>query len=118
MQRGPKLISVEQTWLLVLCGMVFIMVVLGGVTRLTESGTTCQVSTFQCRYFCSSSAHLLLKGLSITEWKPIVGAIPPLSDADWEVEFAKYKKSPEYIKYDNFDVIVRLIGAALGCTLT
>lgn len=45
------------------------------------------------------NSHLARAGLSITEWKPIVGALPPLSDADWEVEFDKYKKSPEYIKY-------------------
>jgi cytochrome c oxidase assembly protein subunit 15 len=51
------------------------MVVVGGVTRLTESG------------------------LSITEWKPIVGAIPPLSKSEWEAEFEKYKQFPEYKKY-------------------
>ena len=61
-------------WLLICGGLVFVMVVLGGVTRLTESG------------------------LSITEWKPITGSIPPLSEADWETEFAKYKQSPEYQK--------------------
>lgn len=54
------------------------MVVLGGVTRLTESG------------------------LSITEWKPLVGVIPPLSDADWNEEFEKYKQFPEYKKYNLF----------------
>ncbi len=50
------------------------MVVIGGVTRLTESG------------------------LSITEWKPLVGALPPLSQKDWEEEFEKYKQFPEYKK--------------------
>jgi cytochrome c oxidase assembly protein subunit 15 len=54
--------------------MVFIMVVLGGVTRLTESG------------------------LSITEWKPFRGSLPPITLADWEEEFVKYKSSPEYEK--------------------
>ncbi len=77
-----------------LCVMVFIMVVLGGVTRLTESGAAAR-----CRFALNFS---LLEdewtGLSITEWKPIVGAIPPLDDAQWEVEFNKYKQSPEYIK--------------------
>lgn len=59
-------------WLFIVAGMVFVMVVLGGVTRLTESG------------------------LSITEWKPATGWIPPLSAADWQVEFEKYRASPEY----------------------
>jgi heme a synthase len=54
------------------CALVFAMVVVGGVTRLTHSG------------------------LSITEWQPIVGALPPLSDADWERAFAKYRETPEF----------------------
>ena len=52
--------------------LVFAMVVVGGITRLTESG------------------------LSITEWKPISGAIPPLSHADWEHAFALYRQTPEF----------------------
>ena len=59
-------------WLYVICAMVFAIVMVGGATRLTDSG------------------------LSITEWKPIMGAIPPLSDADWQTAFAKYKEIPEY----------------------
>ena len=59
-------------WLLACCALVFAMVVVGGVTRLTHSG------------------------LSITEWQPIVGTLPPLSMADWEVAFAKYRETPEY----------------------
>ncbi|MBK9116791.1 MAG: COX15/CtaA family protein [Betaproteobacteria bacterium] len=59
-------------WLLVCCALVFAMVVVGGVTRLTHSG------------------------LSITEWQPIVGTLPPLSQADWDVAFAKYRETPEY----------------------
>lgn len=59
-------------WMLALAVMVFVIVVIGGITRLTESG------------------------LSITEWKPITGAIPPLTEADWIAEFEKYKKIPEY----------------------
>jgi cytochrome c oxidase assembly protein subunit 15 len=59
-------------WLLFVAGLVFAMVVVGGITRLTESG------------------------LSITEWKPISGALPPLSDAAWADAFAKYQKIPEY----------------------
>ncbi len=52
--------------------LVFAMVVVGGATRLTESG------------------------LSITEWKPLLGAIPPLTEADWLAAFEKYKAIPEY----------------------
>lgn len=61
-------------WLFAVAAMVFAMVVIGGVTRLTESG------------------------LSIVEWKPIAGALPPLSDAAWQAEFDNYKQFPEYQK--------------------
>lgn len=61
-------------WLLAVAGLVFCMVVVGGITRLTESG------------------------LSITEWKPVSGAIPPLSHADWVAAFDKYKQIPEYMQ--------------------
>ena len=59
-------------WLLACCAMIFIMVVIGGITRLT------------------------LSGLSITEWEPVTGVIPPLSAADWAAEFAKYQHIPQY----------------------
>jgi cytochrome c oxidase assembly protein subunit 15 len=59
-------------WLLLCCALVFAIVVVGGVTRLTHSG------------------------LSITEWQPIVGTLPPLTDADWNDAFAKYQLTPEY----------------------
>jgi len=59
-------------WLLACCALVFAMVVVGGITRLTQSG------------------------LSITEWQPIVGAVPPLSAADWNDAFAKYRETPEF----------------------
>ena len=59
-------------WLYVICFLVFLMVMVGGATRLTDSG------------------------LSITEWKPIHGIIPPLSDADWQEELEKYRQIPEY----------------------
>lgn len=59
-------------WLLAVAGLVIAMVVVGGITRLTESG------------------------LSITEWKPVTGALPPLSHAQWEAEFAAYKRIGEY----------------------
>jgi heme a synthase len=59
-------------WLLVVAAMVLAMVIVGGATRLTDSG------------------------LSITEWKPVTGALPPLSEADWGAEFARYQKIPQY----------------------
>jgi cytochrome c oxidase assembly protein subunit 15 len=65
-------------WLLALAGIVLCMVTLGGLTRLTGSG------------------------LSITEWKPVTGAIPPLSDAAWAAEFAKYKHIPQYIRENSW----------------
>ena len=61
-------------WLLVCCVLIFAMVVLGGVTRLTRSG------------------------LSIVEWQPIVGTLPPLTETQWEETFAKYRQTPEYQK--------------------
>ncbi|MGJ3259326.1 MAG: COX15/CtaA family protein [Rhodospirillales bacterium] len=61
-------------WLLVICAMVFAMVVLGGFTRLTESG------------------------LSMTDWRPVTGWLPPLSDAAWQAQFDAYRTSPEYQK--------------------
>jgi heme a synthase len=68
-QTRPQAIA---NWLLAVAMLVFAMVVVGGITRLTESG------------------------LSITEWKPITGALPPLTEAHWLSEFAKYKATPEY----------------------
>ncbi|BCW89135.1 Heme A synthase [Alphaproteobacteria bacterium SO-S41] len=59
-------------WLAVVLAMVAAIVVVGGLTRLTESG------------------------LSITEWKPISGVIPPLSDADWQAELEKYRSTTQY----------------------
>ncbi|MEO8723061.1 MAG: COX15/CtaA family protein [Sphingobium sp.] len=60
-------------WLFAIVALIFVMVVVGGITRLTESG------------------------LSITEWKPVTGALPPLSDAQWADVFDKYKHSSQYI---------------------
>ena len=59
-------------WLLLCCGMIFAMVVIGGITRLT------------------------LSGLSITEWQPVTGILPPLSHAAWTAEFEKYQAIPQY----------------------
>lgn len=65
-------------WLLVGVFMIIIQVLLGGITRLTGSG------------------------LSITEWKPIMGALPPMNDQDWNIAFEKYKQIAQY-KYLNAD---------------
>src|SRR3546814_11026655 len=59
-------------WLLAIAALVFLMVVVGGITRLTESG------------------------LSITRWDPISGVIPPLNQADWQHQFDLYKQTPHY----------------------
>lgn len=89
-------------WLAACCVLVLLMVVLGGVTRLTHSG------------------------LSMVEWKPLVGTIPPLSQADWEEVFLKYQATPEYLHVnrgmvlDEFKSIFwweyfhRLLGRAIG----
>ena len=69
--RQPQPLAIAR-WLLAVAGLVFLMVVVGGITRLTESG------------------------LSITEWKPVSGAIPPLNAADWNHAFDLYKTTPEY----------------------
>ena len=59
-------------WLMVLFGLVLVMILVGGLTRLTDSG------------------------LSITEWKPVTGAMPPMSEAAWTQELEKYRAIPEY----------------------
>ncbi len=59
-------------WLFICSAMVFAILVVGGVTRLTHSG------------------------LSIVEWQPIVGVVPPLNEKEWNETFDKYKKTPEY----------------------
>ncbi|MGZ4035204.1 MAG: COX15/CtaA family protein [Bacteroidia bacterium] len=59
-------------WLLAGCFLIYAMVVIGGITRLTHSG------------------------LSMVEWNPIIGSLPPTSDAAWQIPFEKYKQTPEY----------------------
>ncbi len=61
-----------RAWLWLVAGCIFAMVVVGGATRLTQSG------------------------LSITEWKPVMGVLPPLTDAAWAAEFERYKQIPQY----------------------
>jgi cytochrome c oxidase assembly protein subunit 15 len=69
---ADRCIARVRTWLFVVAALVFVMVSIGGATRLTGSG------------------------LSITEWQPIMGAVPPLSEADWQQAFAKYRAIPQY----------------------
>ncbi len=64
--------SSVRTWLFAVAVLIFVMVLIGGATRLTESG------------------------LSITQWKPVTGVIPPLSVADWQAEFDRYKQIPQF----------------------
>jgi cytochrome c oxidase assembly protein subunit 15 len=59
-------------WLFGVAALIFLMVLVGGATRVTESG------------------------LSITQWQPVTGVVPPLSEADWQAEFARYKQIPQY----------------------
>jgi heme a synthase len=68
-QRNRRAIRI---WLLAVAALVFAMVLVGGATRLTESG------------------------LSITEWQPVAGTLPPLSAAQWQAQFDKYKTIPQY----------------------
>ena len=91
-------------WLFAVAALIFVMVLVGGATRLTESG------------------------LSITQWKPVTGVIPPLSDQDWLEEFTRYKQIPQFaalnpdMTLDGFKsifywewshrLLARLIGAA------
>src|SRR5258707_1259508 len=89
-------------WLGCVASLVCAMVLVGGATRLTESG------------------------LSIVEWKPVTGAVPPLGEADWQAEFAKYKTIPQYerlnrgMSLDEFKTIYwwegghRLLGRIIG----
>ena len=68
--RGAR--GAIRVWLVVLFVLVVAMIALGGATRLTGSG------------------------LSITEWKPVTGALPPSGQAAWEAEFAKYQQIPQF----------------------
>jgi cytochrome c oxidase assembly protein subunit 15 len=93
-----------RAWLIVVAALIFTTLIVGGATRLTESG------------------------LSITEWKPVTGVLPPLSQSDWQAEFDKYRQIPQYrelnrgMTLDQFRTIywwewshrflARLVGAA------
>lgn len=89
-------------WLATGCFLIFVMVLVGGMTRLTQSG------------------------LSMVDWDLIMGSVPPLSDADWQQEFAKYQQSPEFteLNYDFslndfksifwWEYIHRMLGRLIG----
>ena len=90
------------TWLLLCAAVIFGMILLGGVTRLTNSG------------------------LSMVEWKPLVGVIPPLSEQSWIETFDKYKQFPEYQKINRgmdlegfkyifmYEYLHRVLGRLIG----
>ena len=69
--------AIIRAWLISVAALVYAMVLVGGATRLTDSG------------------------LSITEWQPIMGALPPMSDAAWNEAFAKYQQIPEYLQINS-----------------
>ncbi|MFO1154124.1 MAG: COX15/CtaA family protein [Rhodospirillales bacterium] len=71
-RQAPEPDRLTAGWLLTVAVMVLVMVVLGGLTRLTHSG------------------------LSMVEWKPLTGWLPPLSDAAWQAQFAAYQRYPEF----------------------
>lgn len=75
--QNPSIHRGMRIWLITLCCLILGTVIVGGVTRLTESG------------------------LSIVDWKPLVGAIPPLSEADWLKAFAEYQKFPQFQKVNH-----------------
>src|SRR3954463_15583089 len=89
-------------WLLICCSLVFAMVIVGGITRLTHSG------------------------LSMVEWAPLVGAIPPLDQHQWEQVFSQYQATPEYQQVNRgmslaefkgifwWEYFHRLLGRAIG----
>jgi len=89
-------------WLYTVAALIVLMVAVGGITRLTESG------------------------LSITQWKPLTGIIPPLNDAQWQAEFANYQRIPEYQQINQgmtlggfkaiffWEYVHRLLGRVIG----
>jgi cytochrome c oxidase assembly protein subunit 15 len=94
-------------WLWIVAVLVVLIVAVGGITRLTESG------------------------VSITEWKPVTGAIPPLTEAQWQAEFDAYRRTPQYIEINGpagmtlatykviffWEWVHRLIARAIGGVL-
>lgn len=101
---SPARLRAVAYWLFLVAALIVLMVVIGGITRLTESG------------------------LSITQWKPISGIVPPLNDAEWQAEFANYKRIPEYQQLNQgmtlagfkaiffWEYFHRLLGRLIGLT--
>jgi heme a synthase len=99
---APSHVRAIRLWLLAVAALLVAMVLVGGATRLTESG------------------------LSIVEWQPVAGTLPPLSAAQWQSEFSKYRATPQYrhlnagMSLDDFKVIYwwewahRLLGRVIG----
>ena len=95
----PRTLS---TWLFVVAALIVAIVVIGGITRLTESG------------------------LSITSWKPLSGSIPPITDAQWQAEFANYRTIPQYEAFNQgmtlvgfkaiffWEYLHRMLGRVIG----
>jgi len=89
-------------WLLITCATIFIMVLVGGVTRLTGSG------------------------LSMVDWQPIMGVLPPLDEGDWQALFLAYQQFPEYQLYNRhmdlegfkqifyWEYVHRILGRVIG----
>ncbi len=102
MKTSPPASRLIAVWLLVGCVLIAATLVVGGMTRLTGSG------------------------LSMVDWEPVAGVIPPLTDAAWEDEFAAYRDSPEYLLVNQgltlsgfkrifwFEYIHRLLGRVIG----
>ena len=100
--QSPSRRRAVRLWLVAVAGLIFLMVVVGGATRVTESG------------------------LSIVEWKPITGVLPPLTAIQWRSEFEKYQAIPQYrlmnvaMSLDEFKTIYwwewvhRLLGRFIG----
>ncbi|HEV2747595.1 MAG TPA: COX15/CtaA family protein [Allosphingosinicella sp.] len=100
--RAPARPAAIADWLLFVAGLVFLMIVVGGITRLTESG------------------------LSIVRWEPVAGAIPPLTEAEWLAEFDAYRTSPQYEQVNSgmslaefkqiffWEYVHRLLGRLIG----
>lgn len=98
---APRPIALSR-WLIAVAALVFLMVVVGGITRLTESG------------------------LSMTRWEPVSGAIPPLNEEQWQAEFDSYRATPEYQKVNSgmtlsefkeiffWEYVHRLLGRLIG----
>ena len=99
--RTPRPFALSN-WLFFVAGLVFLMVVVGGITRLTESG------------------------LSITRWEPITGALPPIGDDSWQSAFDAYRQSPQYQQINSgmtlsefkdiyfWEYVHRLLGRLIG----